>query len=192
MGTACRGECLRIWIPRRQSPACSGECPLYVYRVLPPKFEEEPDLKELLQIALVISWNLWQMDGFNYAIPYCEKPDEPWQLTIFDYLADIGAEDDFDYSRLSVTKGQELCTIRDWRSKETIWCSVTGTSTITAGSGSGRSCWLTAGLWSAGMMRQFRSWRFRRIRLWSMAAWAAGADKKVADEKRCHGLSQRL
>ena len=84
------------------------------------KFEEEPELKELLQIALVISWNLWQMDGFNYAIPYCEKPDEPWQLTIFDYLADIGAEDDFDYSRLSDTKGQELCKIRDWRSKETI------------------------------------------------------------------------
>ena len=84
------------------------------------KFEEEPVLKELLQIALVISWNLWQMDGFNYAIPYCEKPDEPWQLTIFDYLADIGAEDDFDYSRLSDTKGQELCKIRDWRSKETI------------------------------------------------------------------------
>jgi hypothetical protein len=84
------------------------------------KFEEEPDLKELLQIALVMSWNLWQMDGFNYAIPYCEKPDEPWQLTIFDYLADIGAEDDFDYSRLGDTKGQELCTIRDWRSKETI------------------------------------------------------------------------
>jgi hypothetical protein len=84
------------------------------------KFNRNPNLRSLMSIAEIISWNLWQMDGFNYAIPYCEKPDEPWQLTIFDYLADIGAEDDFDYSRLSDTKGQELCKIRDWRSKETI------------------------------------------------------------------------
>ena len=81
------------------------------------KFDEEPDLKELLQIALVISWNLWQMDGFNYAIPYCEKPDEPKQMTIFDFLSDT---DYFDYASLSDPKGQELCKIRDWRSKETI------------------------------------------------------------------------
>ena len=81
------------------------------------KFEEEPDLKELLQIALVISWNLWQMDGFNYAIPYCEKPDEPKQMTIFDFMVDT---DYFDYSALSDPKGQKLCKIRDWRSKETI------------------------------------------------------------------------
>ena len=81
------------------------------------KFEEEPELKELLQIALVISWNLWQMDGFNYAIPYCEKPDEPKQMTIFDFMVDT---DYFDYAALSDPKGQELCKIRDWRSKETI------------------------------------------------------------------------
>ena len=81
------------------------------------KFDDEPELKELLQIALVISWNLWQMDGFNYAIPYCEKPDEPRQMTIFDFLLDV---DSFDYSSLADPKGQKLCKIRDWRSKETI------------------------------------------------------------------------
>lgn len=84
------------------------------------QFGEETELKELLQIALVISWNLWQMDGFNYAVPYCEKPDEARQITLFDYLVDIGAENDFDYSSLRDTKGQELCKIRDWRSKETV------------------------------------------------------------------------
>lgn len=81
------------------------------------QFDDEPGLKELLQIALVISWNLWQMDGFNYAIPYCEKPDEPRQMTIFDFITDF---DDFDYTSLSDPKGQELCKIRDWRSKVTI------------------------------------------------------------------------
>lgn len=81
------------------------------------KFGDDPELKVLFQIALVISWNLWQMDGFNYAIPYCEKPDEPKQMTIFDFLTDT---EDFDYTSLSDTKGQELCKIRDWRSNETI------------------------------------------------------------------------
>ena len=81
------------------------------------KFDDEPELKELLQIALVISWNIWQMDGLNFAIPYCENPDEPKQMTIFDYLTDA---DYIDYSTLSDPKGQELCKIRDWRSKETI------------------------------------------------------------------------
>lgn len=81
------------------------------------KFDGEPELKELLQIALVISWNLWQMDGFNYAIPYCAKPDEPRQMTIFDFMTDT---DDFDLISLSDPKGQELCKIRDWRSKETV------------------------------------------------------------------------
>ena len=81
------------------------------------RFAEEPELKALLQIALVISWNLWQMDGFNYAIPYCKKPDEPWQMSIFDFLTDT---EYFDYSSLSDPRGQELCKIKDWRSNKTI------------------------------------------------------------------------
>ncbi len=77
----------------------------------------EPGLKELKEIALVISWNLWQMDGFNYAIPYCKVSNEPEQITLFDFLTDDAA---FDFNWLSDTKGQQLCKIRDWRSKATI------------------------------------------------------------------------
>lgn len=84
------------------------------------RFAEEPDLKELMQIALVISWNLWQMDGLNYAVPYCEDPDEPKQISIFEYMIDIDGEMAFDDTALTDTKGQELCKIRDWRSRETI------------------------------------------------------------------------
>ncbi len=82
------------------------------------QFGDEPELKDLLKIALVISWNLWQMDGFNYAIPYCEKMDEQKQMTVYDYF--FSDSDELDYSSLSDTKGQALCKIRDWRSNETI------------------------------------------------------------------------
>ena len=83
------------------------------------RFGEEPEIVDLQKIALVISWNLWQMDGFNYAIPYCEVSTEPRQMTIFDFMPDSDMEY-FDYSGLQDTKGQELCKIRDWRSKETL------------------------------------------------------------------------
>ena len=81
------------------------------------RFGEKPDYKNLKEIAFVISWNLWQMDGFNYAIPYCETNTEPRQITLFDYYTDLGF---FDYSILTDTKGQALCKIRDWRMKETV------------------------------------------------------------------------
>ena len=77
----------------------------------------EPELKELKGIALVISWNLWQMDGFNYAIPFCKVADEPEQMTLFDFMTD---DEFFDFTRLADTKGQQLCKIRDWRANETI------------------------------------------------------------------------
>lgn len=81
------------------------------------RFGGEPDHKCLKGIALVISWNLWQMDGFNCAIPFCESGEEPHQITLSEYYSDLGI---FDYSILSDTKGQALCKIRDWRMKETV------------------------------------------------------------------------
>jgi len=81
------------------------------------RFGTEPEEKALKDIALVISWNLWQMDGFNYAIPYCKVCNEPEQMTLFDFMDD---DESFNYMRLQDTKGQQLCKIRDWRSKATI------------------------------------------------------------------------
>lgn len=34
------------------------------------RFKHWPDTKTLIQIARVISWNLWQMDGLKYVAPY--------------------------------------------------------------------------------------------------------------------------
>ena len=81
------------------------------------RFGEAPNLNELKGIALVVSWNLWQMDGFNYAVPKCEVKTEPTQISLFDLYPDMG---DFDYNALADPKGQALCKIRDWRSKATI------------------------------------------------------------------------
>lgn len=80
------------------------------------KFNREPKAEELQNIALIISWNLWQMDGLNYAIPNCgELPF--YQMSIFDLSEN---EDDYAYLSLLDPKDKPLCKIRDWRSKETI------------------------------------------------------------------------
>ncbi len=83
------------------------------------RFEKDPEIKVLNEIALIISWNIWQMDGFNYAVPYCEANTEPYQMTLFDYLPDMEDFMTIDYNRLKDPKGQALCKIRDWRSKIT-------------------------------------------------------------------------
>lgn len=84
------------------------------------RFGNVPDTKLLREIVFVISWNLWQMDGFNYAIPYCQVSTEPYQMTLFDYLPDMDNLETFDFNSLTDTKGQALCSIRDWRSKKTV------------------------------------------------------------------------
>lgn len=61
--------------------------------------------KELLAIAKVISWNIWQMDGLTQLPPY-EKAEEI-QQTLFPISENAG-------------KKSPLCLIRDWRSKKTL------------------------------------------------------------------------
>lgn len=67
------------------------------------KLQREPNEDELLKIARIISWNLWQMDGLTYTIPYKEAKEPFEQLSMFD-------DEDKD----------TLCIIKDWRSKKII------------------------------------------------------------------------
>ena len=79
-------------------------------------FKREPQYDDVSNIALIVSWNLWQMDGLNYAIPFCG--DQPnMQMSFFDIIPE---DDAFSYLGLTDPKGQELCKIKDWRAKETI------------------------------------------------------------------------
>ena len=67
------------------------------------KFECVPDVKLLKKIANIIAWNIWQMDAFTYSIPYKKKLPQYQQTSLF---AD--------------EVKNNLCKIKDWRSKETL------------------------------------------------------------------------
>ncbi len=49
------------------------------------KFGREPTDKELQQIAYIISWNMWQMDGLKYTVPYSRTEHEEVYSTIRDW-----------------------------------------------------------------------------------------------------------
>lgn len=70
--------------------------------------KRQPSIQELIKIAKIIAWNIWQMNGLTFTIPY-EVPDELHrQMTLFDQLE--GAEE----------KPKANCLIKDWRAKEII------------------------------------------------------------------------
>ncbi len=49
------------------------------------RFDQMPDKELTYQIAEIISWNLWQMDGLKLVVPFSchnEKP-KPVQMSIF-------------------------------------------------------------------------------------------------------------
>ncbi|HFI0001085.1 TPA: restriction endonuclease subunit M [Streptococcus suis] len=67
------------------------------------KLNRQPTEKELQNIAKIISWNLWQMDGLTYTIPF-EEPVEPnVQMSLFDF-------EDKD--------NKTLCLLKDWRANK--------------------------------------------------------------------------
>lgn len=70
------------------------------------KFNREPTIKELKEIATIISWNIWQMDGLTYTVPFAEEFKNIQQLSLFE-------EDN--------KKPEDLnCKIKNWRSNKTI------------------------------------------------------------------------
>jgi hypothetical protein len=69
------------------------------------KFEREPLVKEMKEIATIISWNIWQMDGLTYTVPYSEQEVKNKQYTIFDYLKIDGPADSEPIP----------CKIYDWK-----------------------------------------------------------------------------
>ncbi|MEA4922041.1 MAG: restriction endonuclease subunit M [Eubacteriaceae bacterium] len=74
------------------------------------RFSHEPDDKQLKQIARIISWNIWQMDGISMTAPFSERPRVNAQMTITDYLE--GTQDN--------DKEPIPCKIFDWRSNNSL------------------------------------------------------------------------
>lgn len=71
------------------------------------KFLKEPSAEQLNDIAKIISWNIWQMDGITMTVPFSEHPKVNTQINLFDYLNGNTFSD----------KEPIPCKIYDWRSK---------------------------------------------------------------------------
>lgn len=65
----------------------------------------KPTESELLSIATIISWNIWQMDGLTGCPPYCSETPKNVQPTLFDFEE---TEKNID-SQTSTS-----CQIKDW------------------------------------------------------------------------------
>lgn len=50
------------------------------------RWNEEPDIRQLQEIANIISWNFWQMDGFSLLVPFGKPKNQPSQLDLFSML----------------------------------------------------------------------------------------------------------
>lgn len=64
-----------------------------------------PTEKELIKITKIISWNLWQMDGLTYTIPYQEIEEPNVQMNLFNFIK---------------KEKKVLCIIKDWRTNKNI------------------------------------------------------------------------
>ena len=63
--------------------------------------------KEKEKIVNIITWNIWQMDGLSYTIPFREAKPDFVQLSLF-----------YDFDE-DITKGtQPKCRIFDWRARK--------------------------------------------------------------------------
>lgn len=48
------------------------------------KFKNQPSKEHLIEIAKIISWNIWQMDGLKFVIPNSCKPVPKLQISLFE------------------------------------------------------------------------------------------------------------
>lgn len=69
------------------------------------RFNREPNEKELLEIATIISWNLWQMDGLTFTIPFQKPSEKNEQMTLFDSQEE---------------EKNVFCIIKDWIENENV------------------------------------------------------------------------
>lgn len=72
------------------------------------RWYKEPEISYLKQIANIISWNIWQMDGISEAVPLGKPGKVNDQLSLFD-LDDKPNEEPAPF-----------CKIRDWRADKAI------------------------------------------------------------------------
>ena len=75
-------------------------------------FNKLPNNTILKEIAKILSWNIWQMNGLTFCIPFEEIFEEATQTTIFDYM-----ENKIE------NKTSIKCKIMDWKLNKSIYFS---------------------------------------------------------------------
>ena len=83
------------------------------------KFKKNPSIEQLRQIAEILSWNIWQMDGLKFVIPDSCQGLEEMQISMFenDITKQLcpGCTKNDPYSHTGI-----YCNIKDWKANKVI------------------------------------------------------------------------
>ena len=83
------------------------------------KFDKSPELDFLYEIANIISWNIFQMDGLKFVVPYSCKNGKTIVTTLF-------GEEEQEIECIGCKKNQInnhngiYCEIKDWKTGKKI------------------------------------------------------------------------
>lgn len=81
------------------------------------RFHKLPEKKEMEQLARIVSWNLWQMDGLKYVVPYSCKPIVQEEITLFGNI--LHEEPCPGCKNNDCEKHTGIyCKVMDWRDKQ--------------------------------------------------------------------------
>ena len=70
-----------------------------------------PDVKRLREIANIIAWNFWQMDGLKGTVPFSKQEKQYEQMSLFDLI-----ETEENAIQKEAETEEVPCIIKDWRS----------------------------------------------------------------------------
>ena len=83
------------------------------------KFDNFPIIEYLLEIAEIVSWNIWQMDGLKYVIPNSCKTIDETVYTLFgeehNKVECLGCKTNNPHKHNGI-----YCKIKDWQTGKTI------------------------------------------------------------------------
>lgn len=84
------------------------------------RFKNDPPNDMMLEIANIISWNIWQMDGMKYVVPYSCESKKVIQINLFGEKIEsekhcVGCEKNDPKKHNGV-----YCKIKDWKLNKTV------------------------------------------------------------------------
>lgn len=74
---------------------------------------QDPNFKQINEIANIIAWNIWQMNGITMTAPFSQAEAAYKQISLFELYGDGKAEED-------ATINEIPCKIFDWRAKRSM------------------------------------------------------------------------